>query len=51
MVAPLVARDKKTGRYMILGLISAGQGECGSGISNLLTRVSYYRNWIEENMA
>ena len=37
------------GRYYLVGLTSFGAG-CGTDLPSVYTRVSYYLNWIEENV-
>lgn len=46
---PLVYHHKETGTWVIIGIIASGF-ECGRGIPGIYTRVSQYKDWIEQNI-
>ena len=49
---PLITRKNSFSPYMIVGIVSfgAGHGACAKGIPGVYTRVSSYRQWIENNL-
>lgn len=45
---PLVVKSKVDGRWYVIGLTSWGF-DCGNG--GVFTRVSFFKNWILQNIA
>ena len=47
---PLVGRDTSLEPLTLIGVVSGGSRTCGMGTPAIYTRVSYYRNWILNQM-
>lgn len=48
---PLVRKDSRTGRYILLGLVSFGPRTCGiPSFPGVYSRTSSYLNWILNNI-
>jgi len=47
---PLMAREDDISVWQLVGVVSAGTKRCGVGAPAIFTRVSYYDQWIRDNM-
>ena len=47
---PLITREDELSAYMLVGVVSGGTGRCGIGAPGIFTRVSYYKQWIIDNL-
>ena len=49
---PLITRIDDLSPFMVVGIVSfgSGLGACAKGVPGVYTRVSSYRQWIEDNL-
>ncbi len=47
----LYVMDSTTGKYVVSGITSYGDGCAKAGLPGIYTRVSYFLNWIMTNWA
>ena len=41
---------KENGRFVVIGVTSSGQGCGATGYAGIYTRVSFYHDWIKDNV-
>ena len=47
---PLIVREGEEGKMYLRGITSFGTNQCGFGYPGVYTDISYYVNWIKENL-